>query len=58
MTVHGDLEGVITGELDDVERALKKGDVDKAKRDLAHAISKLRDIARTVNKLEVGALRR
>jgi hypothetical protein len=58
MTVHGDLEGVITGELDDVEGALKKGDVDKARRDLANAISKLRDIARTVNKLEVGALRR
>jgi hypothetical protein len=58
MTVYGDLEGVITGELDDVERALKKGDVEKARRDLAYAISKLRDIARTVNKLEVGALRR
>jgi hypothetical protein len=32
MTIHGDLGDVIRGELDDVERAIKRGDATRALR--------------------------
>jgi hypothetical protein len=55
MTIHGDLEDVIRGELDDVERALKRGDAAKALRELDDAVRKLKDIANKVSRLEAEA---
>ena len=42
MTIHGDLQDVIRGELDDVERAIKRGDATRALRELDDAVTKLR----------------
>jgi hypothetical protein len=52
MSIHGDIAGIIRNELDDCERALKKGEVKKALRELDDAVTKLKDIERRVNVLE------
>lgn len=51
MTIHGDLQDVIRGELDDVERAIKRGDATRALRELDDAVTKLRAIARKLEKM-------
>jgi len=57
MTIRGDIENVIRGELDDVERAIKRDDKAKALRELDDAVRKLQDIANKVNHLEIEARR-
>jgi len=51
MTIHGDLQDVIRGELDDVERAIKRGDATRALRELDDAVTELRAIARKLEKM-------
>jgi hypothetical protein len=55
MTIRGDIDDIIGRELDDCERALKRGDADKAMRELRDAVSKLKDIESKVNRLEIAA---
>ncbi len=55
MSVHDDLERIIRNELDDCERALKNGDVDRGLRELDDAVRKLKDIERRVRQLERDA---
>ncbi len=46
MTAYGDLEAVISNELDQCDRAIVHGNTEKALRDLREAVNKLNDIAR------------
>jgi hypothetical protein len=52
MSVHGKLEAIIRGELDDCERALKQENIQLAKRELDDAISKLRHLVSDIKRLE------
>lgn len=54
MTVRGDIEDVIRRELDDCERALRRGDTKAALSELDDAVRKLKDIASKVGRLEQG----
>ena len=55
MSVHGKLEDIIRGELDDCERAIRNGDMDRARHELDDAISKLNDLVSNVKRLERAA---
>ncbi len=55
MTIRNDIEHVISSELRDCERALKTGDSEKALRELRSAATKLTDIGKKVNHLEIAA---
>lgn len=55
MTIRGDLDDVIRRELGEAERLLRNGDADRALREVQSAISKLKDIERKVNRLEIAS---
>lgn len=55
MSVKGDLEDVIRRELDDCERALRRGDTKQALSELDDATRKLKEIVRKVGNLEIAA---
>lgn len=55
MTIRGDLDDVIRRELGEAERLLRHGDTHRALREVQSAISKLKDIERKVNRLEIAA---
>jgi len=55
MSVHGKLEAIIRGELDDCERALKRSDPQRALRELDDAVTKLNGLLSDVKKLERNA---
>jgi hypothetical protein len=51
MSVHGDLDDAIR-RLDDCERAIKKGDMTRALREIRDAIRKLKDLDSPIKRLE------
>jgi hypothetical protein len=55
MSLKYELDRVIRGELDDCERALRRGDPGRARRELDDAVTKLKRIALKVGHLELDA---
>lgn len=55
MSVHGKLDAIIRGELDDCERAIKNEDLHRAKRELNDAVSKLNSLMSDIKRLERAA---
>lgn len=52
MGIRSKLEDVLRNELDDCERALRNGDMEKARRELDDAVSKLKDLLSPIGRLE------
>lgn len=55
MSTHSKLEDILRNELDDCERAIKKGDMTKAARELDDGVRKLKDLVSDIKKLERAA---
>jgi hypothetical protein len=49
--IANEIESVVSGELDDCERAIKRNDERRALSELDDAMTKLRDLARKVRRL-------